>query len=38
VHTYELDGSGEYKATGVYDHTLTVDLPGVVEINLGALA
>ncbi|WP_249227227.1 Uma2 family endonuclease [Kutzneria sp. CA-103260] len=38
VHTYELDGSGEYKATGVYDHTLTVDLPGTVRIDLLSLS
>ncbi|WP_198047285.1 Uma2 family endonuclease [Kutzneria sp. 744] len=37
VHTNELDGAGEYKPTGVHDHVLTIDLPGLVRVDLTAL-
>jgi Uma2 family endonuclease len=37
VHTYEIDGAGEYKPTGVYDRVLEVDLPGIVRIDLDTL-
>jgi Uma2 family endonuclease len=37
VHTYELDGSGEYKPTGVHDRLVEVDLPGLVRVDLDTL-